>query len=41
VKMGVTAELIKNSYRVREPCTVEIVARSTEQLKPGDAVEVQ
>ena len=39
--MGVTAKLARDRYQVREPCAVEIVARSTKELRPGDAVEVQ
>ena len=39
--MGVTAEIVNGSYQVRDSCSVEIVARSTRKLKPGDTVEVQ
>jgi len=39
--MSVTAEIRQNSFRVRQPCTIEVAAQSTCQLVPGDTVEVQ
>jgi len=39
--MSVTAELVQDTFRVHEPCQVEIIVRSTRDLAPGDTVEFQ
>lgn len=39
--MSVTARLAKDTFTVREQCSVEIEITSTEDLVPGDTVEVQ
>ncbi|HUV39150.1 MAG TPA: hypothetical protein VMY39_06020, partial [Planctomycetota bacterium] len=39
--MTVTAEVAKDTFEVREACSVEITLRSTVALAPGDTVEAQ
>lgn len=39
--MSVTAEVKRHTFQVREKCDVEVAARSSQDLKPGDTVEFQ
>jgi hypothetical protein len=39
--MTVTAEVVRSTFAVREPCTLEVIARPSRALSPGDTVEVQ
>ncbi len=39
--MSVTAEVTRDTFGVREQCSVEIIARSERALKAGDTVQVQ
>ncbi len=39
--MGVTARLTRDTFTVREDCTVSVEVHSTRPLEPGDTVEVQ
>lgn len=39
--MQVTAELVRDTFRVREPCGVQLIVRCSDALRPGDTLEVQ
>ncbi len=39
--MAVTAEVVNNPFKVAERCSVELTVRPDDELKSGDAIEVQ
>lgn len=39
--MSVTVELVQDTFKVQQQCGLELTVRSSEDLSPGDTVEVQ
>ena len=39
-ELTVSARLKKDTFRVREDCSIEVIITSSEALAPGDTVEV-